>query len=568
MTAIEDQARSVFLAALERLPEQWPSFLDEACGGDAPLRQRVDQLLEAHQAIGSIHTSSSSAVASQTPGLGTNIGPYRLLERLGEGGFGVVYLAEQHHPVRRTVALKVLKPGMDTGQVIARFEAERQALALMDHPNIARVLDGGETDTGRPYFVMELVKGVPITRYCDEHQLSPRERLALFVPVCEAVQHAHQKGIVHRDIKPTNVLVADYDGRAVPKVIDFGIAKAMGQSLTERTLVTNVGGIIGTLEYMSPEQAEFNSHDIDTRADIYSLGVLLYELLTGTTPLTKQRLVESAITEALRLIREEEPPTPSTRLSDSKESLPSVSAQRKREPARLTREVRGELDWIVMKCLEKSRTRRYETANGLARDLQRYLSDEPVEAGPPSASYKLRKFARKHRKLLWVAASFAGLLAAGAAVSTWQAIRATRAEARAIEEKNRADEEAAIANAVNDFLQKDLLGQADIGNQAATAERNKDVNVREVLDRAALSIGSKFAGQELTEAAIRLTIGKAYRAIGEYSEAQKHLQRSLELRKQKLGEDLPTPSKVCMNWPICISFAPIITRPSGSTPKS
>jgi serine/threonine protein kinase len=363
-----------------------------------------------------------------TEGVGTQIGPYKLVEQIGEGGFGVVYLAEQQQPIRRRVALKVLKPGMDTRQVVARFEAERQELALMEHPNIARVLDGGETASGRPYFVMELVKGVPITKYCDEHQLTPRERLALFVPVCQAVQHAHQKGIIHRDPKPSNVLIASYDGKPVPKVIDFGVAKALGQPLTERTLVTGFGGIVGTLEYMSPEPAEFNALDIDTRSDIYSLGVLLYEFFTGTTPLTKERLNQAALTEVLRLIREEEPPRPSTRLSDSKNSLASISAQRKLEPARLTKEMRGELDWIVMKCLEKDRNRRYETASSVMRDIERYLNDEPVEAGAPSAIYKLRKFVRRNRAAVLTASTVAAARAAGMAVATWQAVRATAAE--------------------------------------------------------------------------------------------------------------------------------------------
>ena len=334
---------------------------------------------------------------------GDTIGPYKLLQQIGEGGMGVVYMAEQNEPVRRKVALKIIKPGMDSKQVIARFEAEQQALALMDHPNIAKVLDAGTTDSGRPYFVMELVKGQPITEYCDQHRLTPRERLELFVPVCQAIQHAHQKGIIHRDIKPSNILVAEYDEQAVPKVIDFGVAKAINQPLTEKTMFTAFGQIVGTLEYMSPEQAKVNQLDIDTRTDVYSLGVLLYELLTGTTPFDKQRLRAAAWDEMLRIIREEEPPKPSTRLSDSQQSVPSISADRHTEPAKLTKLVRGELDWIVMKALEKDRARRYDTASALAADIGHYLQDEPVVACPPSAAYRFRKFARRNKVALAVA---------------------------------------------------------------------------------------------------------------------------------------------------------------------
>src|SRR6202521_317818 len=294
------------------------------------------------------------------------------------------------------VALKIIKAGMDSKQVLARFEAERQALALMDHPNIAKVFDGGATEAGRPYFVMELVKGVPITTYCDEHKLTPRQRLELFVPVCQAVQHAHQKGIIHRDLKPSNVLVALYDGKPVPKAIGFGVAKATGRRLTDKTLFTAFGAVVGTLEYMSPEQAEVNQLDIDTRSDVYSLGVLLYELLAGSPPFTRKELEKAGMLEMLRVIREQEPSKPSTKLSSS-DALPTLSANRGTEPAKLTRLVRGELDWIVMKCLEKDRNRRYETANGFAADVQRYLADEPVLAGPPSAWYRCRKFARRNR---------------------------------------------------------------------------------------------------------------------------------------------------------------------------
>jgi len=376
--------------------------------------------------------------------VGTHIGPYKLVQKLGEGGMGAVFVADQATPVKRRVALKVIKPGMDSVQVLHRFEAERQALALMDHSNIARVLDAGTTTAGRPYFVMELVKGVPITTYCDELHLTLRERLELFIPICQAIQHAHQKGIIHRDIKPSNVLVSMQDGKPVPKVIDFGVAKALHQRLTDQSMYTEIGQIVGTLEYMSPEQAELSALDIDTRADIYALGVLLYELLTGTTPLDPKRLRQAAYTEIVRLIREVEPPKPSTRLSQSKDALTSLSLQRRTDPGRLMKEVRGELDWIVMKCLEKDRTRRYETANSLAHDVARYLNDEAVEACPPSRRYRLSKFVRKHRAGLAVAVVFATLLLVGATVSSWLAVRATVAEGKTRAALNEARRRTAI----------------------------------------------------------------------------------------------------------------------------
>jgi tetratricopeptide (TPR) repeat protein/tRNA A-37 threonylcarbamoyl transferase component Bud32 len=411
---------SILASAVElRSAAERRQFVEQACGGDAELQRRVEELIENHFRAGSFLEApapdlSATAAESAREGPGTVIGPYKLLQQLGEGGMGAVFMAEQAHPVQRRVALKIIKPGMDSRQVLARFAAERQALALMDHPHIAKVHDGGTTDTGRPYFVMELVKGVPITRYCDEHRLTPRERLELIVPVCQAVQHAHQKGIIHRDLKPSNVLVALYDGKAVPKVIDFGVAKVTGFKLTDKTLFTEFGQVVGTLEYMSPEQAQLNQLDIDTRSDIYALGVLLYELLTGTTPLERKRLQWTALLEALRLIREEEPPRPSTRLGTTKE-LPAIAANRGLEPRRLSGLVRGELDWIVMKCLEKDRDRRYESANALAQDIERYLRDEPVQACPPSAWYRYRKFARRNKRALLTAAvaAVAVLLAVG-----------------------------------------------------------------------------------------------------------------------------------------------------------
>jgi serine/threonine protein kinase/tetratricopeptide (TPR) repeat protein len=402
--------RSIFLAVLEIDPAERGAYLDHACAGDPALRAQVEQLLAAHEASGTFmgqpaseRLAATTDYTTSTEGPGMLVGPYKLLEQIGEGGFGVVFMAEQQQPVRRKVALKVLKPGMDTRQVVARFEAERQALAIMDHPNIARVFDGGSTPSGRPYFVMELVKGVPITEFCDQHHLSPRQRLELFVPICQAVQHAHQKGVIHRDLKPSNILVTMHDTTPVPKVIDFGVAKALGQELTDRTLFTGFAQMVGTPLYMSPEQAGQSGLDIDTRSDIYSLGVLLYELLTGTTPFGKERFRKAAYDEIRRIIREEEPPRPSTRLSESKDSLRSISAQRHTEPAKLARLVRGELDWIVMKALDKDRSRRYDSANGFAADIQRYLNDEPVHACPPSPLYRIRKFSRRHKVGLAVA---------------------------------------------------------------------------------------------------------------------------------------------------------------------
>ncbi len=429
---------SLFEAALQRpTPAERQAFLEQACGGDAALLQRLQALLAAHaQAAGVLDRGVPNPQATTTPeppGLevGTVIaGRYKVLESLGEGGMGSVYVAEQTEPVRRKVALKLVKAGLDSRRVLSRFEAERQALALMDHPNIAKVLDGGLTEAGRPYFVMEYIKGVPLTDYCDRARLSVRQRLELFVPVCQAVQHAHQKGIIHRDLKPSNILVALYDGKPVPKVIDFGLAKAVHQPLTERTIYTAHEMILGTPLYMSPEQAELNNLDVDTRTDVYSLGVILYELLTGETPLERGRFRKAAWDEILRVIREEEPPKPSTRLSGSA-SLPALAAQRQLEPTKLARLLRGDLDWVVMKALEKDRSRRYETANGLALDVQRYLAEEPVLAGPPTAAYRLRKFARRNRGPVLAACALLLALLVGMAGTTWGLLRALHAEGAA-----------------------------------------------------------------------------------------------------------------------------------------
>jgi serine/threonine protein kinase/tetratricopeptide (TPR) repeat protein len=433
------RAREIFLTAVEyHSHEQWSGYLDEACADDVDLRRRVEALLRAHDATAGVidqlvqDTDRPREFVRSGECPGAAIGPYELLEVIGEGGMGVVYRAEQSTPVKRTVALKIIKPGMDSAQVVARFEAERQALALMDHPNIARVVDAGSTDSGRPYFVMELVSGIPITDYCDENRRAIPERLELFVLVCRAVQHAHQKGIIHRDLKPSNVLVTLQDGVPVPKVIDFGIAKATGPRLTDQsTTMTGLAQIVGTPLYMSPEQAELNGRDIDTRSDVYSLGVLLYELLTGTTPFEPETFRKAALGEICRIVREHEPPRPSTRLSTLTDADRSnVSANRQTDPRRLSRTIHGELDWIVMKCLEKERARRYETVSALADDLMRFLTDRPVEACPPSAWYRFTKYARRNRGVMVATGLVALALIAGTSVSTWQVTRATAAERR------------------------------------------------------------------------------------------------------------------------------------------
>lgn len=434
--------KEIFFAALETpSPEELKRYLDEVCGENTEQRLRVEQLLRAHQKAGNFLGGSQPPLFSDRPiaeGPGTRIGPYKLLQQIGEGGFGVVYMAEQEQPVRRKVALKIIKPGMDTKEVIARFESERQALALMDHPNIAKVLDAGATENGRPYFVMQLVKGVPITEFCNHNHLPPEGRLELFIQVCNALQHAHQKGIIHRDLKPSNVMVTMRDGTPVPKVIDFGVAKATSHALTERTLFTAYGQVIGTPAYMSPEQAEMSCLDIDTRSDIYSLGVLLYELLTGTTPFEAKRLREAGFAEMQRIIREEEPETISTRISKTQDCKTGMGVGVNRRAHAAFRE----LDWIVLKSLEKDRERRYESASGFARDIRRYLSDEPVQACPPSAAYRFRKFALRNKMALLMGSLVAAALLLGTVVSTWQAIRAERSRIEAERQRNLAESNA------------------------------------------------------------------------------------------------------------------------------
>jgi serine/threonine protein kinase/tetratricopeptide (TPR) repeat protein len=586
MSTDPKDAKAIFLAAIEKesLGER-RQLLDEKCAENTQLRSRVEELLESFEQANSFLAEKPVAdvpvtdIRPLTEQPGDTMAPYKLLQQIGEGGMGTVFMAEQSEPIERRVALKIIKPGMDTQQVIARFEAERQALAMMDHPNIAKVLDAGTTETGRPYFVMELVKGVPITDYCDQQHLTPKERLELFIPICHAVQHAHQKGIIHRDLKPSNILVAQYDNKPVPKVIDFGVAKAISHRLTEKTMFTHYGQIVGTVDYMSPEQAQFNQLDVDTRSDIYSLGVLLYELLTGETPFDKARLRSAAFDELLRIIREEAPPRPSTKLSSS-ESLANTAVNRKMEPKKLSLLVRGELDWIVMKALEKDRGRRYETATAFATDVEHYLNNEAVSACPPSAAYRFRKFARRNKAVIGTTAAIAASLIAGIISTAWQAIEARRerdradiqrdralqaevlAEARltrereqrqraegaeelANQEAQRADAEAekarteaAIAQAVNNFLHEDLLGMADAGAQAeAEIASDPDIKLRTVLDRASQRIAGRFPGLPLVEAAVRTTIGRTYNNLGLYDLAKPHLERALELRQSVSGEE-------------------------------
>jgi serine/threonine protein kinase len=521
---------TIFAEAIE-IPsaEGRAAFLARSCGEDEGLRRRLYRLIEAHFQAGSFLESPPApptdliAPTSPIEAPGTFIGPYKLLQQIGEGGMGVVYMAEQEQPVRRRVALKVIKPGMDTAQVVARFEAERQALALMDHPNIARVLDAGATESGRPYFVMELVNGIPITEYCDQARLTPRARLELFVPVCRAIQHAHQKGVIHRDIKPSNVMITLVDGQPTPRVIDFGVAKATGQRLTERSLFTQFGAIVGTLEYMSPEQAELSALDVDTRSDVFSLGVLLYELLTGSTPLERSRLREAGFAEILRRIREEEPPTPSTRLSGSGEALPSIAASRHTEPTRLARLVRGELDWIAMRALEKDRTRRYDSASSLAADVERYLADEAVEACPPSRRYRLGKFARKHRAAFATAGFVAAVLVATTAFSAWQAVRARTNQIKAEAGEARATKSDAESRAVLGFFLNRVVAAARPAGQAGG--RGHDVTLRAALDAAERDVAADFATQPGVEAIVRKTLGESYFYLGDAAKAVKQFER-------------------------------------------
>jgi eukaryotic-like serine/threonine-protein kinase len=556
------RVKELFGAALD-LPDAAArrAFLDRECAVDPDLRKRLDVLLAAHdqpesaleRPIAVAADPSTGAFEPRAEAPGTLIADrFKLLEPIGEGGMGEVWVADQLQPIRRRVALKVIKAGMDTKTVLARFEAERQALALMDHPNIAKVLDAGTTADGRPFFVMELVKGTPITQFCDARKLSPRERLELFVPVCQAIQHAHTKGIIHRDIKPSNVLVALHDERPVPKVIDFGVAKAVGQQLTEKTIYTGLGTLVGTPAYMAPEQATFNQLDVDTRADVYALGVLLYELLAGSPPFEPARLKKVALDEVLRLVREEEPPRPSARLSTS-EARASIAAVRQTDPGKLSTLMRGELDWIVMKALEKERTRRYETASGFALDVQRYLAGEPVLAHPPSAGYRVRKFVRRNRASVLAGTLFAVLLAMAAVVSTWLAVWAIGAERSARESEGQAQ---ADAHAARDARDAEAMAKADADARRGQAELSAELlaSVFEGMDPQASERGgpdfrqevatrldkvARKVESEITEPVARSrtleAIGLAYLGLGFPAKAVPLLEQNQAIRAERDG---------------------------------
>jgi len=544
MNSPNDRAQSIVERVRNCPVSDRAVFLNGACGEDVALRAEVERLLaREEQTLATAADPTRERVPAPivsppalgdeiviTEEAGSTIGRYRLLEKIGEGGFGAVWAAEQKEPVKRRVALKIIKLGMDTKQVVARFEAERQALALMDHPHIAKVLDGGATETGRPYFVMDLVRGIPITEYCDKQKLTTKERLELFMPVCQAIQHAHQKGIIHRDLKPSNVMVTLSDGVAHPIVIDFGVAKATNQKLTEQTLFTNFGQMIGTPAYMAPEQAEMSRLDVDTRSDIYSLGVLLYELLTGTQPFPEEELRSSGWAEVQRIIAEKEPPTPSRRLSTlTAEQRTELENRHQESPNHISGTLRGDLDWIVMKCLEKDRNRRYETANGLARDLQRHLANEPITARPPSRLYELQKTVRRHKVGFAAAVAILLVILLGACVSAWQAIRAKHAQADA-------EQQAATAQATLGFIQDDLFGRVRL---------QPNLTLFDALQVTTEQIGDRYQDKPLVEAALRLTVGKAYvgkgfRAQGTPRNAEQHLARAVELYSNTLG---PTDEK-------------------------
>jgi serine/threonine protein kinase/tetratricopeptide (TPR) repeat protein len=543
MSSQSQRVRQLFGDALERPAADRDAFLAACCGDDVALRQQVERLLADHRDLAAALPESQPAGELE----GEHIGPYRLLERIGEGGFGTVWMAEQQQPIRRKVALKIVKWGMDTRQVVARFEAERQALALMEHPHIARVFDGGATATGRPYFAMELVRGVPITKYCDEAKLTLRQRIELFVPVCEAVQHAHQKGVVHRDLKPSNVLVTLHDGKPVPKVIDFGIAKATAGQLTDKTLFTGFRQMLGTPEYMAPEQVEMSGLDIDTRADIYSLGVLLYELLTGTKPFELKEVIAAGWQELVRRIKEVDPDKPSTRVSTLGERLTAIATQRRTLPKALSSACRGDVDCIVQKALEKERSRRYETAHAFAEDLARHLRDEPVLASPPGRWYRWRKYVRRHRLGVAAGKAVAGSLLAGAALAGWGYWRAEAEAAKAVRSAGLAEANAKEAQAAREEervqaersrrvvrLLRGMLVSADPKRQ-----KGPEYRVRELLADFEREIDASLPCQPAVEAELRSVVGSSYLGLGLMENAERHLVRALELRRALHGDRHP-----------------------------
>jgi eukaryotic-like serine/threonine-protein kinase len=533
----------IYHAAAGIDPEEREKFVRQASDGDDSLHQEVLSLLAASAPtdqflnVPALHVAAkalafSAAATSQAPpapALPESIGRFRVLRSLGEGGMGLVLLAEQTSPIRRQVALKLIRAGLYDGSVLQRFQSEQQSLAVMNHPSIAKVFDAGTTPDGQPYFVMEYVDGPSITKYCDNKKLKIGERLQLFIQVCEGVQHAHQKAIIHRDLKPSNVLIAEVDGKPVPRIIDFGIAKAISShTATEQTLFTQAGALVGTPSYMSPEQAA-GPRDVDTRTDVYSLGVIFYLLLTGSLPFDTAQWKKRPIDEVLRQLREDDPPSPSTKLDQDKGTSASSAEQRGVAPAELTRLLRGDLDWITLKALEKDRARRYGSPMELAADIRRYLGNEPVTARPASVGYRAKKYVLRHKTLMAGTTAVLLVLVAGVITSTWEAVQARRAEARA-------KQQSAIAQAVNDFLQNDLLAQASAAKQSGpSAKPDPDLKVRTALDRAAGRIGGKFANQPEVEASIRDTIGQTYMDLGLYPDAQRQLERALDLSRHALG---------------------------------
>lgn len=524
-----EQIKELFEAASDVEPARRSSLLEELCR-DAKVRAEVQRLLSEHDEAGAFlstpavgHLAFDVLSPPQPPSLDS----YHMLELIGEGGMGQVWLAEQTEPVRRRVAIKLIKAGMDTRDVVTRFESERQALALMDHPAIAKVFDAGATREGRPYFVMEYVAGIPITTYCDQHKLNTRERLELFAHVCEGVQHAHQKAILHRDLKPSNILVTLVDGKPAPKIIDFGVAKALTEKLTAQTMFTRAGALIGTPEYMSPEQALSSGEDIDTRSDVYSLGVIFYELLAGAPPIELHKI---ALDEFLRRLREEDAPRPSTKFRiQARDTSIEVARKRQTEPQALAKLMQGELDLIALRALEKDRARRYGSPSEFGADIGRYLRNETVLAVPPSLSYRGRKFVRRYRVVLATTSAIVVMLIAATGVSIWLSVRATK-------QRDRADAEAATSQAINDFLRNDVLAQASAATQSEAAARpDPHLEVRTALDRAAAHITGKFDQQPEVEAAIRETIGQTYADLGLYAEARTQFERAVALDQRVFG---------------------------------